>query len=261
MHDHIDWDLRTAETNKLSAPPPTPLPWTGGEDSLVEWTDPFWSDRSVGALSLSDTGTPSAPQTDPADELLEELWGPAEQRFGDVDLALDLSATSDLPFAAARASAADAATGEGWDIPSEYLSRLFAVAESAAPRILYLENDAQHAQEMRRALTATGFRVNCCPDANWLQPTLGSFDPDLILVDIPRPDACTLDLLRCLWAGRRSASVPVVLVRKEGPAPPEATTRWLGFDVVDQPASAEALVMAITARLHRAQALQQMFSA
>jgi CheY-like chemotaxis protein len=257
------------------------VPW-GFDEPAGEVHEVLWGDRRrFGDVEVPERVTLATqagwPPTDPADEdrPVDDLSdGRATDGPGWADPLADFSLapfSTPLPieetegtdaWAAAEAEslAVAAPLASAWDIPAGCLTSLIALGPSPATRILYLENDREHAAVVRRTLIGVGHRVTCCPDTNWLYPTLSSFDPDLVLIDLPRPETAISDLVRCLWNAGRSANLPVIFLSNDADVPFQAVRR-IGAEVVVRPTDAGALLEIVQASLTRKRALEKLFSA
>lgn len=117
------------------------------------------------------------------------------------------------------------------------------------PRILVVDDDATVRTLLRRMLTIEGYEVDEAVDGASALEKVGSWAPDLLLLDIMMPGRDGLDVLEGL---RRTSAVPVILLTAKG----EEADRVLGFrfgadDYVVKPFSTAELTARIAAVLRR----------
>jgi two-component system phosphate regulon response regulator PhoB len=117
------------------------------------------------------------------------------------------------------------------------------------PRILVVDDDASVRTLLRRMLTIEGYSVEEAVDGPSALGLVGTFAPDLILLDIMMPGQDGLDVLEGL---RRTSAVPVILLTAKN----EEADRVLGFrfgadDYVVKPFSTAELTARIKAVLRR----------
>jgi DNA-binding response OmpR family regulator len=165
------------------------------------------------------------------------------------DLAEQVRCGADGAFAAPFDAAALAAS----------LAELLARRDSEAPRVLCLEPDPAYALALGEVLHDAGYRVRLANDPRRLARQMSAFDPELVVLDIPHPDATTGDLVRRLRAGKRCAVVPILFLTDPGQSLP-ATPAVLGAEYLARPASPAGLLAAVAGRVDRLRALRQLFA-
>lgn len=153
---------------------------------------------------------------------------------------------------------ADAAfeTPVSWSAVAETLADSLARRRSA-PRILYLSQAPDPATA--QLLDDAGYRVRCCPDPSRVARDLSSFNPALVMTDLPRSSATVGDLRRCLLGDKRYAAMPVLRLAPE-PMPGRDGAAG-GADRLECSAEPAALLAAVATRIERTRALKRMFAA
>ena len=84
------------------------------------------------------------------------------------------------------------------------------MSNTAARRILVVEDDAILCSVLERNLRARGSDAQCIPTVHQALAEVGRRRPDMMLVDIGLPDGTGWDLLRALRA--RAIEVPTVVI-------------------------------------------------
>lgn len=117
------------------------------------------------------------------------------------------------------------------------------------PRILVVDDDANVRTLLRRMLTIEGYEVDEAVDGPSAIEKVGTWAPDLLLLDIMMPGQDGLDVLEVL---RRTSAMPVILLTAKG----DEADRVLGFrfgadDYVVKPFSTAELTARIAAVLRR----------
>ena len=153
---------------------------------------------------------------------------------------------------------ADAAfeTPVSWSAVAETLADALARRRSA-PRILYLSQAPDPATA--KLLDDAGYRVRCCPDPSRVARDLSSFDPALVMTDLPRSSATAGDLRRCLLGDKRYAAMPVLRLAPEPMPWRDGSTD--GVDRLECSAEPAALLATVATRIERCRALKRMFAA
>lgn len=168
---------------------------------------------------------------------------------GDADLAEQVRCGADGAFPAPVDGASVAAC----------LAELLARRDSQAPRVLCLEPDPAHALALRELLHDAGYSVRLASDPRRLTRQMSAFDPELVVLDLPHPDATTGDLVRRLRAGKRCAVVPILFLTDPN-EPLSAAPSMLGAEYLAKPVSAPAFLAAVAGRVERLRALRQLFA-
>lgn len=131
---------------------------------------------------------------------------------------------------------------------------------SAAPRVLYVEDDPFHAAFVSAVLGAAGNEVRVCAKAAHFEQELTSFRPELVLMDVHfEGDISGYDLARYLRQDERYAATPVLFFTTS--AETEGRLKSMqagGDDFIVKPASAELLRLAVSTRIERARLLKSM---
>lgn len=122
-------------------------------------------------------------------------------------------------------------------------------ALSRPAHILVVDDDDRIRELLKKFLIGSGARVSAAADADAARKLLGSFEFDLLIVDVmmPREDGFSL-----LESVRRTSSVPILLLTARGM--PEDRIRGLGLgadDYVPKPFEPDELALRINAILRR----------
>ena len=80
------------------------------------------------------------------------------------------------------------------------------------PRVLIVEDNAQHVDMARRVLTAWGFDVLAAPDGETGLRMAIAHPPDVILLDLGLPDLDGQTLLGCMRRVPELARIPIIAV-------------------------------------------------
>ena len=139
------------------------------------------------------------------------------------------------------------------------LAELLERRHSGAPRVLCLEPDPAHALALRELLHDAGYSVRLASDPRRLAGQMSAFDPELVVLDLPHPDATTGDLVRRLRAGKRCAVVPILFLTDPN-EPLSAAPSMLGAEYLAKPIAAPAFLAAVAGRVERLRALRQLFA-
>lgn len=118
--------------------------------------------------------------------------------------------------------------------------------------ILVVDDDDRIRELLKKFLIGCGARVSAAPDAESARKFLGSFDFDLLIVDVMMPKEDGFSLLESV---RRGSSVPVLLLTARGL--PEDRIRGLGLgadDYVPKPFEPAELALRINNILRRTSA-------
>jgi DNA-binding response OmpR family regulator len=142
---------------------------------------------------------------------------------------------------------------------SACLVELLQRRDSGVPRVLCLEPDPTHALALRELLHDAGYSVRLASDPRRLARQMSAFDPELVVLDLPHPDATTGDLVRRLRAGKRCAVVPILFLT-DPDEPHSATPSMLGAEYLAKPISPPAFLAAVAGRVERLRALRQLFA-
>lgn len=120
-------------------------------------------------------------------------------------------------------------------------------------RVLLVEDDADHAELVRRGLAGqgAGVELTVCPDA---EAALGALEragadgsPHLVLLDLRLPGMTGLQLLRELKSGERTAAIPcVVLTTSEAEADVARARELAASRYLVKPADEQRLGLLLT---------------
>jgi two-component system response regulator RegX3 len=123
------------------------------------------------------------------------------------------------------------------------------MAEGAAPRILFVEDEPSIAEPFARALVRAGFDTTTVGTASGALETAARIDPDLVLLDLTLPDGDGRDVCREL---RRRGDVPIVMLTARGTETDRVVGLELGADdYVVKPFSGAEVIARIRAVLRR----------
>jgi two-component system phosphate regulon response regulator OmpR len=115
--------------------------------------------------------------------------------------------------------------------------------------ILVVDDDDRIRELLKKFLIGSGARVSTAADAEAARKLLGSFEFDLLIVDVMMPREDGFSLLKSV---RRTSTVPILLLTARGM--PEDRIRGLGLgadDYVPKPFEPDELALRINAILRR----------
>ena len=120
----------------------------------------------------------------------------------------------------------------------------------AAPRILFVEDEASIYEPFSQALARSGFEPLVAQSCRRARDLADRAEPDLVLLDLGLPDGDGRDLARDL---RRSSDVPIIMLTARGTETDKVVGLELGADdYVVKPFSSREVVSRIRAVLRRA---------
>jgi len=124
--------------------------------------------------------------------------------------------------------------------------------------ILIIEDDATLSRNMELILQLEGFNVSSASDGPSAFAMLREKRPDLILCDIMMPGMDGLSVLAALKGDKTFADIPFIFVTAMGDRADVRRGMVAGADdYLPKPFSAEDLIAAVTARLHRLETIRQ----
>jgi diguanylate cyclase (GGDEF)-like protein len=128
----------------------------------------------------------------------------------------------------------------------------------AVPRVLYVEDDPDHASYVSGVLQSSGHEVRVCSDPSAFENELVAFRPDLVLMDVHfSGEVSGYDLARYMRQDERYATTPLLFLTTE--AESDARLKSIkagGDDFLAKPAPAPLLQMAVSSRIERARILK-----
>ena len=140
-----------------------------------------------------------------------------------------------------------------WEALMRRLLHLLDRNRSESGRVLAVEDDPQQAAFVRAVLSSAGYEVQVCDDPKHFEMDLGSFRPDLVLMDVVLPGLSGYDLARYLRQQERHATLPILFLTTEGQIDARIEgARAGGDDYLVKPTPPALLLTAVTARIERA---------
>lgn len=130
----------------------------------------------------------------------------------------------------------------------------------ATPRVLYVEDDPDHASFVRAVLESAGYEMRVCRQSAQFESDLISFHPDLVLMDIRLDgEVSGYDLARFMRQDERYATTPLLFLTTEA----ESDSRLMsikagGDDFLAKPAPPALLLTAVASRVERARLLRSL---
>lgn len=124
--------------------------------------------------------------------------------------------------------------------------------------ILIIEDDSKLSMNMELILQMEGFNVSSAPDGPTAFAMLREKRPDIILCDIMLPGIDGLSVLAALKGDITLADIPFIFVTAMGDRAEVRRGMVAGADdYLPKPFSAEELIAAVTARMHRLETVRQ----
>jgi diguanylate cyclase (GGDEF)-like protein len=124
--------------------------------------------------------------------------------------------------------------------------------ETAAGRILVVEDDPCQARLVRATLETAGHRVTVCDDPRRFAAELAGCRPDLVLMDVMLPGASGYELVRSLRQEPESVGLPVRFLTAKGQMQTWLESAWTGGDDhLVKPVAPAALLAKVAERLER----------
>jgi len=140
-----------------------------------------------------------------------------------------------------------------WEALMRRLLHLLDRNRSESGRVLAVEDDPQQAAFVRAVLGSAGYEVQVCDDPKHFEMDLGSFRPDIVLMDVVLPGLSGYDLARYLRQQERHATLPILFLTTEGQIDARIEgARAGGDDYLVKPTPPALLLTAVTARVERA---------
>ncbi len=140
-----------------------------------------------------------------------------------------------------------------WEALMRRLLHLLDRNRRESGRVLAVEDDPQQAAFVRAVLSSAGYEVHVCDDPRHFEMDLGSFRPDLVLMDVVLPGLSGYDLARYLRQQERHATLPILFLTTEGQIDARIEgARAGGDDYLVKPTPPALLLTAVTARIERA---------
>lgn len=140
-----------------------------------------------------------------------------------------------------------------WEALMRRLLHLLDRNRPESGRVLAVEDDPQQAAFVRAVLSSAGYEVRVCDDPRHFEMDLGSFRPDLVLMDVVLPGLSGYDLARYLRQQERHATLPILFLTTEGQIDARIEgARAGGDDYLVKPTPPALLLTAVTARIERA---------
>ncbi len=140
-----------------------------------------------------------------------------------------------------------------WEALMRRLLHLLDRNRPESGRVLAVEDDPQQAAFVRAVLSSAGYEVRVCDDPRRFEMDLGSFRPDLVLMDVVLPGLSGYDLARYLRQQERHATLPILFLTTEGQIDARIEgARAGGDDYLVKPTPPALLLTAVTARIERA---------
>jgi two-component system response regulator RegX3 len=122
--------------------------------------------------------------------------------------------------------------------------------ESAAPRVLLVEDEAPLAESIAYTLVREGLSVTTAPDGERALERFRSEPPHIVILDLMLPKLAGLDVCRAI---RAESQVPIlILTAKDSEADKVAGLELGADDYVTKPFSMRELVSRVRAHLRRA---------
>jgi two-component system phosphate regulon response regulator PhoB len=128
--------------------------------------------------------------------------------------------------------------------------------KSQKERVLVVEDEADISDSLAYALRANGYEVSVADRGALALEAVGTFQPDLVLLDLMLPDMSGMDICRQLRSSK-SPQQPVVIILS---ARAQEVDRVVGFEIgaddyVAKPFSIRELMLRIEARLKAREAV------
>jgi diguanylate cyclase (GGDEF)-like protein len=140
-----------------------------------------------------------------------------------------------------------------WEALMRRLLHLLDRNRPESGRVLAVEDDPQQSSFVRAVLSSAGYEVRVCDDPRHFEMDLGSFRPDLVLMDVVLPGISGYDLARYLRQQERHATLPILFLTTEGRIDARIEgARAGGDDYLVKPTPPALLLTAVTARIERA---------
>jgi diguanylate cyclase (GGDEF)-like protein len=132
---------------------------------------------------------------------------------------------------------------------------------SEAGRILALEDDLEHAADLRKVLEEAGHRLWICDDPRRFPEELGRVRPEVVLMSILASAAGAYELLRWLRQQEKYATLPALLMATHGEIQARiAAARAGGDDYLVKPVPRALLLSAVEGRLERSRYLNDLLN-
>jgi len=128
----------------------------------------------------------------------------------------------------------------------------------ATPRVLYVEDDADHAAFVRAVLENAGYEIRICAESARFESELTAFRPDLVMMDVHlEGEISGYDLARYLRQDERYTTTPLLFITTEAESEGRMKSMQAGADeFLTKPASPSLLLMAVASRIERARMLK-----
>ncbi len=142
--------------------------------------------------------------------------------------------------------------------PLNYQSSPQALTAGTHTRILAIDDDIYLLQQIESILSQEGMQVHSLTHANTLWQTLEQVQPDLLIIDIVLPDRDGLSLSQSIRRNPNWAWIPILIL--SGRSDRETVNQVFAVgadDYIPKPIAPEDLLIRVTNRLQRQQALQR----
>lgn len=148
-----------------------------------------------------------------------------------------------------------------WHGVSRRLHHLLDQAVSEPARVLYVEDDADHAALVQSVLESAGYEVRICDDPRHFDADLIAFAPDLVLMDVLLPSLSGYDLVRYLRLSETYATLPVLFITTEGALHAQiSSARAGGDDHLLKPVPPALLIAQVSTRIERARFIRSLIN-
>ena len=129
------------------------------------------------------------------------------------------------------------------------------------PKILLVEDDKALQQLIVYNFTKEGFSINTVNDGDLTLTAIKETQPDIILLDWMLPNVSGIELIRQIKSGKKTKSIPVIMLTAKG----EETDRLRAFDLgaddyVSKPFSTAELIARTKAVINRTSSTGKMHS-
>ncbi len=185
-----------------------------------------------------------------------------KQAGGDQSAILMLSAAGDfLDLAEAIHAGADACYTKPTEIEAAHrkLLQMLERSQAESPRILVVEDDAQHAAYARALLESAGYAVQVCDAPRQFSERMATFQPELLLMDVNLPEVSGYDLARLVRQQEQHAALPIIFLTSEEEMESRIRGAKAGGDEhLTKPVHPALLASAVGARLERARFLKSL---